>query len=45
MSGMREKILEERRQLRAEYGGLFPAIAGVLSKHDPAGINFEINPG
>ena len=43
MSGMREKILEERRQLKAEYGVLFDSVAGLLFRYDPAGINFEVN--
>jgi hypothetical protein len=42
---MREKLRVERRQLKAEYGGLFDAIAGLLFRHDPAGINFEVNKG
>ena len=45
MSGMREQLLAERRQLKAEYGGLFDAIAGLLFRHDPVGINFEVNEG
>jgi len=44
MPGTREQILEERRQLKAEYGGLFDVITALLFQHDPAGINFEVNP-
>ena len=39
----REQILEERRQLRAEYGELFDSLAALLFRHDPIGINFEEN--
>ena len=39
----REEILEERRQLKAEYGELFDAVAALLFRHDPIGINFEDN--
>jgi hypothetical protein len=45
MTRTREKILEERRQLKAEYGDLFDSIAEPLFRHDPVGINFEVNPG
>jgi hypothetical protein len=41
---MHEKILEERQQLKAEYGGLFDVIAELLFRHDPTGIDFEVNP-
>ena len=44
MPRTREEILEERRKLKAEYGELFDAVAALLFRHDPAGINFEINP-
>jgi hypothetical protein len=44
MSDNREKILEERRQLKAEYKQMFHCVADLLFKHDPAGINFEVNP-
>jgi hypothetical protein len=37
----REEILEERRQVRAEYGELFEAISSLLFRHDPIGIAFE----
>lgn len=40
----REEILEERRQLKAEYGELFNSVSALLYRHDPIGINFEINP-
>lgn len=45
MPRTREEILEERRQLRAEYGSLFDSVVALLFSHDPAGINFEINTG
>jgi hypothetical protein len=44
MPGTREQIQEERRRLRAEYGELFDAVSALLFRHDPAGINFEVNP-
>jgi|SRR6266850_5481272 len=43
MSKTREQIIEERRQLRAEYGNLFDSTAVLLFRHDPVGINFEFN--
>jgi hypothetical protein len=43
MSRTREEILEERRRLRAEYGDLFDAVAALLFRHDPVGINFDEN--
>jgi hypothetical protein len=44
MTRDREQILENRRKLRTQYGDLFDSIAGILFRHDPAGVNFEINP-
>src|SRR6266550_4218861 len=44
MSRTREDILEERRQLRAQYRDLFDSTAALLFRHDPVGINFEVNP-
>src|SRR5437660_12396296 len=44
MSRTREDILEERRQLRAQYGDLFDSTAALLFRHDPIGINFDVNP-
>lgn len=41
MTRTREKILEERRQLRDEYGKLFEAISGLLFRADPIGISFD----
>src|SRR5208282_2136281 len=38
-----DEILQERRQLRAEYGELFDSIAALLFRHDPVGINFGEN--
>lgn len=43
MSGTREDIHAERRLLREEYGELFDSIAMLLLRHDPVGINFEVN--
>ena len=34
---------EKRRQLKALYGELFEAIATLLFRHDPVGINYETN--
>jgi hypothetical protein len=45
MSRTREEILEERRQLRAEYGSLFDSMAALLFRHDLARVNFEVNTG
>ena len=45
MTKTREEILTERRLLRAEYGGLFDAVAALLFRHDPVGINFDENTG
>ncbi len=39
----RERIQQERLQLRAEYGKLFDVVASMLFQHDPLGINFESN--
>lgn len=44
MPKTREEILEERRQLKKQYLWLFDAVAELLFRHDPVGINFEINP-
>lgn len=41
MTRTREQILEERRRLRAEYGELFDAVAGLLFRADPVGISFD----
>lgn len=43
MARTREEILEERRQLRAEYGELYDSTAELLFRHDPIGVNFENN--
>lgn len=45
MPRTREQILEERRQLKAQYGELYDAISSLLFRHDPVGINFEENTG
>jgi hypothetical protein len=44
MTKTREEILEERRRLRGKFGHLFDSTAALLFRHDPVGINFEINP-
>ena len=41
MTRTREKIRQERRQLREEYGELFDSTAALLFRHDPIGISFE----
>src|SRR5215469_6876095 len=41
MNRIREQILEERRQLKAQYGELFDAVSAVLFRHDPIGIAFD----
>ena len=42
-SHSREQILEERLQLKANYGALFEATAALLFRWDPIGINYEFN--
>jgi hypothetical protein len=44
MRRTREQILDERRQLKNKYGELFDSVGALLSRVDPIGINFEINP-
>ena len=44
MPRTREKILEDRRLLKAEYGELFDSVTALLFRHDPLGINFKVNP-
>ena len=39
----KEEIVAETRRLKAEYGELFDAVAEILFRHDPIGINFEEN--
>jgi len=41
MPRTRDQILEERRQLKAEYGQLFNAVSELLFRHDPMGIAFD----
>jgi hypothetical protein len=41
MTRTREQIREERRQLRAEYGEMFDALAALLFRADPIGISFD----
>ena len=41
MPRTREEILEERRQMKAEYGELFDAVSALLFRHDPIGIAFD----
>jgi hypothetical protein len=44
MPRTREEILESRRRVRENYGELFDATVALLYRHDPIGINFEVNP-
>jgi len=44
MTDQNNKIVQQRQKLKAEYGGLFDAVSELLFRHDPAGINFEVNP-
>jgi hypothetical protein len=37
----RELILEERKQLKSEYGELFDALSRILYSADPIGIAFD----
>lgn len=39
----REQILEARRKAKDEYGELFDAVSALLFRHDPIGINAEVN--
>lgn len=39
----KEEIVGETRRLKAEYLDLFDAVAEILFRHDPVGINFEGN--
>ena len=39
----KEEFEAENRRLKAEYGELFDAVAEILFRHDPVGINFEDN--
>ncbi len=41
MKRTREKIMEERRALKAEYGELFDAVSCLLFRADPIGISFD----
>jgi hypothetical protein len=41
MPRTREEILQERRQLKAEYGQLFAAVSELLFRRDPIGIAFD----
>lgn len=41
MPRTREEILQERRQLKAEYGHLFDSVSALLFRHDPIGIAFD----
>jgi hypothetical protein len=38
-----EQIRENRRKLKVKYGKLFDAVAEILFRLDPVGINFEHN--
>jgi hypothetical protein len=37
----REQILEERKQLKSEYGELFDELSRILYRADPIGIAFD----
>ena len=41
MPRTRKQIIEQRRQLRNEYGELFDSIAALLFRADPVGIAFD----
>jgi hypothetical protein len=43
LSRTRERILEERRQVKLQYGELFTAVEALLFRADPIGINFDDN--
>ena len=43
MPRSREEIQQERRQLRNMYGALYDDVAALLFRHDPIGINFDVN--
>ena len=43
MTRTRDEILESRRRIKAEYGELLDSVAALLYRHDPVGINFEVN--
>ena len=44
MSKRQEETNAERQRLRSQYAGLYEATLALLYRHDPVGINFEINP-
>ena len=44
MTRTREEIREELLRLKAKYGRLFHDVEALLFRHDPIGINSEINP-
>jgi hypothetical protein len=43
MEQTREEIQAVKRHLKLEYGILFDAVAAILFRHDPIGINYENN--
>jgi hypothetical protein len=43
LSRTRERILEERRQVKQQYGELFTAVEALLFRTNPIGINFDDN--
>lgn len=43
MPRTRKQILEERRNLKKEYGELFESVGNLQFSADPIGINFENN--
>ena len=44
MTRTREEIHEERRRLKGEFGSLYGEVTALLFRHDPIGINSEVNP-
>jgi hypothetical protein len=43
MKKSREKIVEEQRRSKAEYGNLFDEITALLFRADPIGLDFGDN--
>ena len=43
MNQTRDDILEEVRQCREKYPGIYDELLALLFRHDPIGINFETN--
>src|SRR5690349_10118373 len=43
LSQIKKEIEADNRRLKSEYGSLFEKVSALLFRHDPVGINFEIN--